>query len=106
MGDTVTVSIGIANAVNADAFGFDLLQSVPALNFVSVQKEGTLTSGFLLVNGQALATPAGAVRVGAVGGPASVSGDGTLLTIQFTAATEGVTTLSFANVVDDLPARC
>lgn len=102
VGDTVTVSIGIANAVNADAFGFDLLQSVPALNFVSVQKEGTLTSGFLLVNGQALATPAGAVRVGAVGGPASVSGDGTLLTIQFTAATEGVTTLSFANVVDDL----
>ncbi|MFB3785242.1 MAG: hypothetical protein ACE15F_02615 [bacterium] len=102
VGDTVTVSIVVANAVNADAFGFDLLQSVPALNYVSVAKEGTLTNDFLFVLGQALAAPAGAVRIGAVGGPASVTGSGTLLTIQFTAATEGVTTLSFANVVDDL----
>ena len=102
VGDSVTVSVLVTSAVDVDAFGFDLLQSNALLDYVSVDKTSSLTNDFFLVTGNALASQAGAVRVGAVGGASVVNGDGTLLTIQFNASAEGQTVLSFANVLDDL----
>lgn len=102
VGDAVTVLVNVKNAVDIDAFGFDVLQTNALLNFVNVDKAGTLTAGFFSVTGKALTTPAGAIRVGAVGGPSVVNGDGTLFTVQYKAEAAGQTTISFANLVDDL----
>lgn len=102
VGDVITIQISIQNAVEVDAFGFDIIQSNNILNLVSVVSTGTLTDGFLLVDGQVIDAAAGTVRVGAVGGPASATGDGTLLTVQYSAVSAGQTTLSFANILDDL----
>lgn len=102
VGESVTIAIDIANAANVDAFGFDILQSNAALNFVTADNAGTLTANFFNVTGKALTTPAGAIRIGAIGGPSVVNGNGVLLKVQYTAAVKGQTTLSFANVLDDL----
>lgn len=102
VGDAVTVTINIANAADIDAFGFDILQANALLDFVNVDKAGTLTADFFNVSGKALTAPAGAVRVGAVGGASVVNGDGALLTVQYKASVTGQTTISFANLVDDV----
>ncbi|MBN2328740.1 MAG: hypothetical protein JXR73_16480 [Candidatus Omnitrophica bacterium] len=102
VGDSVTIAVEAANAVDVDAFGLDILQSDAILDYVAVDAAGTLTADFLNVSGRALADPAGAVRVGAIGGPSVVNGDGILFNIQYTAASSGQTTLSLTNILDDL----
>ncbi|MEW6235227.1 MAG: hypothetical protein AB1656_07550 [Candidatus Omnitrophota bacterium] len=102
VGQNVVVSIQVKNLKGVDAFGFDVLQSNNILTFVGVDKAGTLLESFLAVNAQALASPAGAVRIGAVGGAASVNADGVLLKLTYTAASPGATSLSLSNIVDDL----
>ena len=102
VGQEISVSVNIKNAVGIDAFGFDVLQSDNILGFVAVDKAGTLTGNFQLLSGQALANPAGAVRIGGVGGAAKADGDGVLLKVRYTGITAGKTTLSIVNMVDDL----
>ncbi len=102
VGDSVTIAINVKNAANVDAFGFDIQQTNALLQFVSADKAGTLTQNFILVSGNALTAPAGAARIGAVGGPASANGDGVLLNVKFNATTKGQTVLSLANLLDDL----
>jgi len=102
VGKEIVVPINIINAEGVDAFGFDILQSTNILGYVGVEKAGSLTDLFLLVNGNALVTPDGAVRIGGVGGGGVVNGSGVLLNIRFTGTKVGSTTLSFANLVDDV----
>ncbi len=102
VGETIAVSVEIKNPVDVDAFGFDVVQSTNILDFVSVETAGTLTDNFLVLDARGLADPAGAVRIGAVGGPGIVSEDGVLLTLNYTASAAGDVELSFANVLDDL----
>ncbi len=101
-GDSVNVSIEIKNAVNVDAFGFDILQSNAILGSAVVQNDGTLTSDFAFVLGNTLDNPVGAVRIAAAGGASSVNGDGLLLNIQYTAQAAGEVSLSLGNILDDL----
>jgi hypothetical protein len=101
-GQSVDVVIRVENAHNIDAFAFDIEQSNRILSFDSIPKTRTLTEGFLFVNGVTLPEPIGAVRIAAVGGPASVTGDGILLTLRYHASEVGLTTLTITNLVDDV----
>lgn len=100
VGDEITVGITISNAVDIDAFGFDIAQSNNILSFVSVNTTGTQTEDFFSLTARTLAN--GNVRIGGVGGNGSVDGNGLLLTLNYLATSEGTTTLDVINVLDDL----
>lgn len=100
VGDEVTVGITISNAVDVDAFGFDISQSNSILSFVSVSTTGTQTEDFFSLTARTLAN--GNVRIGGVGGNGSVDGNGLLLTLNYLATSEGTTTLDIINLLDDL----
>lgn len=100
IGSDVTIQIDIADAVDVDAFGFDIVPSNSNLSFVSLNRAGSLTENFFFL--QATQRANGAVRVGAAGGNETVEGAGTLLSLTFRGATAGSTTFSVANILDDL----
>ncbi len=101
-GDTVTIEINAANLSNAVAFGFVVEQSNNILTFSEVDVSGTLVEEFIEVNANVLSDPAGAVRVGFVGGPSSISEDGVLVKLVYTASAAGSTSLSLTDIVDDI----
>ncbi len=95
-----TLQIDIADAVDVQAFGFDIVPSNNNVSFVSVDNAGTLTQDFFFL--QATQRANGAVRVGAAGGFESVNGAGTLLNVVFSAVSEGQTTFDVTNLLDEL----
>lgn len=101
--DRITIPLAITNAVDVDAFGFDIIPSADVLSFVQADKTGTLTNDFFLITANTL-TGTINVRVSGVGGPAVVNGDGVLLNLIYTitAAEPAQVTLNITNLVDDL----
>ncbi|RJP32610.1 MAG: hypothetical protein C4527_05655 [Candidatus Omnitrophota bacterium] len=109
VGNNIRVAINIQNAKDVDAFGFDLsynivVPTVGALEYVSIEKAGTLTEGFLSVSANIVPNILGAehLRIGAVGGPASITGDGVLLYVNFSGARAGDVEMNIIALVDDL----
>ncbi len=102
VGEEIVVSIQIENADEVDAFGFDVLQSEALLEFVAVEVSDTLTADFFNVNGSAIEGQPGVVRIAAIGGFESLSGEGELVKLRYSATAAGETTLTFANILDDL----
>lgn len=99
VGSEVLVAIEISDAVDVDAFAFDIAQSSNLLSFVELQNAGTLTADFLSINAS---TVGNVVRVGGIGGPSSAEGTGTLVNLLYTADSAGTTELTITNLLDDL----
>ncbi len=109
VGEQISVAINIQNAQDIDAFGFIIASSAGqleagTLEYASIDTAGTLTEDFLSVSAQQVEGIVGAiqVRVGAVGGDASVSGDGVLLRVNYTGAVAGDVSVDIIELIDDV----
>lgn len=106
-GSTVVVPVNISDVgadLEVDAFGFTIQYDDSVLTFSEVTKDGTLTSGFTLVNGQ-VTSPGNAKVSGAFfGGSANITEPGLFLNVSFTINADATTgsDISLIEFKDDI----
>lgn len=102
-GDSFSLDINISDVTDLYGYQFDLLYD-PTILTANAITEGTFLAGggsTLFIPGDATSTPGDlsftiGLLLGAVSG---VSGDGTLAQVSFTAASAGLSAISFSNVI-------